>query len=515
VSLQRSTERLLLGGITKEYPGCRANDAIDLRVNAGETHALLGENGAGKSTLMKIIYGVVRPDAGTICWQGKEVQISGPAHARQLGIGMVFQHFSLFETLTVAENIALSLPPHESNDMEALSKRIREISEHYGMTLDPDRHVHTLSVGAQQRVEIVRCLLQDIKLLILDEPTSVLTPQEVKELFRTLKTLASEGVSILFISHKLDEVTELCNAATILRNGKVTGSCNPQEVTGEDIARMMVGDDTPLNQDYQKSSGGDVSLAIKSLTFRPDDPFGVSLDSLNLEVKAGEILGIAGVAGNGQDELCALLSGEEMSESGSISLLGEEITRLLPEARRDKGFAFVPEERLGRGAVPNMSLVDNSLLSASHRGLKKKGWINYSKVREYALNVIDKYNVKCADENAQAKSLSGGNLQKFIIGREIEQNPKLLVCSHPTWGVDIGAAILIRHALIALRDEGAAIVVVSEDIDELYQISDRIGAICNGKLSPFKPTNEVGIETLGQWMAGQFDNNSSAEAANA
>lgn len=505
MSLQQPTERLHLKGITKEYPGCLANDDIELVVQPGETHALLGENGAGKSTLMKIIYGVIKPDSGSIRWQGESVQMQGPAHARQLGIGMVFQHFSLFETLTVAENIALSLPPEDSQDMEALSNRIREISTHYGMALEPDRYVHTLSVGAQQRVEIVRCLLQDIKLLILDEPTSVLTPQEVSELFRTLKTLAAEGCSILFISHKLDEVTELCNAATVLRNGRVTGRCNPQDVTSEDIARMMVGDDTPLSQNYQKAEGGDTAMSISNLTFHPEDPFGVHLNSLNLDIKAGEILGIAGVAGNGQDELCALMSGEEHSESGSITLLGNDITQLDPDSRRRQGFAFVPEERLGRGAVPNMSLVDNALLSASHCDMKQKGWINYGKVRDFALKVIDKYNVKCADEYAQAKSLSGGNLQKFIIGREIEQNPKLLVCSHPTWGVDIGAAILIRHALINLRDQGAAIVVVSEDIDELYQICDRIGAICDGKLSPFKPTNEVSIETLGQWMAGQFD----------
>lgn len=269
--------------------------------------------------------------------------MNGPAHARQLGIGMVFQHFSLFETLTVAENIALSLPAEESRDMEALSQRIREISTHYGMALDPDRHVHTLSVGAQQRVEIVRCLLQDIKLLILDEPTSVLTPQEVRELFRTLKTLAAEGCSILFISHKLDEVTELCNAATVLRNGRVTGRCNPQEVSSEDLARMMVGEDTPLNQNYQKAEGGDTALRLKDLSFTPEDPFGVTLNNLNLKVKAGEILGIAGVAGNGQDELCALLSGEEITSPESIELLGQNIGSLTPDQRRRLGFAFVPE----------------------------------------------------------------------------------------------------------------------------------------------------------------------------
>jgi simple sugar transport system ATP-binding protein len=268
---------------------------------------------------------------------------------------------------------------------------------------------------------------------------------------------------------------------------------------------MMVGDDTPLNQDYVKAKGNETVLNIQSLTFKSNDPFASPINDLNLEVKAGEILGIAGVAGNGQDELMSLLSGEEMSPANSINLLGKDISSLNPAKRRELGFAFVPEERLGRGAVPDMSLLENGLLSASHCGLTNKGWINFEKVKTFAQNIIDKYNVKCSGLNAQAKSLSGGNLQKFILGREIEQDPQLLVCSHPTWGVDIGAAILIRHALIELRDRGAAIVVVSEDIDELYQISDRICAICQGDLSPVKITNEVSIETLGQWMAGQFN----------
>ncbi|GGY36867.1 ABC transporter ATP-binding protein [Bacterioplanes sanyensis] len=499
-----SSERLHLQGITKAYPGCIANDAVELRVNSGEIHALLGENGAGKSTLMKIIYGVIAPDAGQLLWHGQPQVISGPSHARQLGIGMVFQHFSLFETLTVAENIALGLPADQAKDMAALEARIREVSEHYGMALDPKRLVYTLSVGEQQRVEIVRCLLQDIELLILDEPTSVLTPQEVQQLFRTLKTLASEGCSILFISHKLDEVVELCNAATVLRHGQVTGHCNPQHTTSGELARMMVGDDTPLSENYSKAQGTRVALDAKDLCYQPEDPFGVRLEQLALQVKAGEILGIAGVAGNGQDELMGLLSGEERQDSGSIQLNGTAIEHLSPDQRRQLGFAFVPEERLGRGAVPDMSLVDNALLSASHTGLKRKGWIRYPAVRQFARHIIDRYNVKCADEDAQAKSLSGGNLQKFIIGREIEQQPKFLVCSHPTWGVDIGAAILIRHSLIHLRDQGAAILVISEDIDELYQISDRIGAICDGRLSPIAPTQSVSIEQLGQWMAGQF-----------
>ncbi len=497
--------RLSLSGITKAYPGCIANQGIDLQVNAGEIHALLGENGAGKSTLMKIIYGVVKPDAGVFNWEGETITVDGPSHARSLGIGMVFQHFSLFETLTVTENIALSLPKEDGKDLLALSLRIKKVSAHYNMTLDPHRYVHTLSVGEQQRVEIVRCLLQDIKLLILDEPTSVLTPQEVKGLFSTLSTLANEGCAILFISHKLDEVTEICHSATILRNGQVSGSCNPQDVTSVQIARMMVGDDTPLSEDYAKAKGGPVVLKITQLNYKSSDPFACALNDLNLVVKAGEIVGIAGVAGNGQDELMALLSGEERCDNEAIHLLDNAIGKMNPATRRKLGFAFVPEERLGRGAVPDMSLQQNALLSSSHKDMLNKGWINFSKVSLYAQHIINKYKVKCSDQYAQAKSLSGGNLQKFIIGREIEQNPKLLVCSHPTWGVDIGASILIRHALIKLRDEGAAILVVSEDIDELYQISDRICAICQGDLSPIKNTQDVNIETLGQWMAGQFE----------
>jgi simple sugar transport system ATP-binding protein len=499
--------RLALTGICKQYPGCMANDGVELIVRQGEIHALLGENGAGKSTLMKIIYGVVKPDAGEFLWEGKPITVSGPSHARRLGIGMVFQHFSLFETLTVAENIALSLPKEQSRDMAALSARIREVSAHYGMTLDPQRFVHTLSVGEQQRVEIVRCLLQDIKLLILDEPTSVLTPQEVKGLFATLNQLASEGCSILFISHKLDEVTELCHNATILRQGKVSGHCDPQQISSHEIARLMVGDDTPLNQDYKKVEGGSVVLDIADLNFKSNDPFACSIKKLNLKVKSGEILGVAGVAGNGQDELMRLLSGEETTSADAIRLLNINIGHLEPATRRKLGFAFVPEERLGRGAVPNMSLEQNTLLSSSHLGLVNNGWINFDKVKQLGQSILGKYKVKSSGLQSQAKSLSGGNLQKFILGREIEQDPKLLACSHPTWGVDIGAAVLIRHALIELRDKGAAIIVVSEDIDELYQICDRLCAICDGEISPVKNTPDVSIEQLGQWMAGQFKSN--------
>ena len=497
--------RVQLDKMTKRYPGCVANDQVSMAVMPGEIHALLGENGAGKSTLMKMIYGIVKPDAGHMLWEGQSVQIRGAKHARALGIGMVFQHFSLFETLTVAENIALGLPREASRDMPALKQRIRDVSQEYGMALDPERFVHSLSIGEQQRVEIVRCLLQDVKLLILDEPTSVLTPQEVESLFVTLRQLAAQGCSILFISHKLEEVRSLCDGATILRAGRVTGECKPNEVTVADIARMMVGDDTPLVENYQGATGGKAFLSLRDVCFRSADPFACELKNLAFEVRRGEILGIAGVAGNGQEELLHLISGEAPFQQGSMTFGGRDVRKLNPAQRRRLGMGVVPEERLGRGAVPDMDLEDNALLTAFQTDLTRSGWIARSKLRRFARKVIEGFRVKAPHTRVQAKSLSGGNLQKYIIGREILQSPDLLVCSHPTWGVDIGAAILIRHALIALRDQGAAILVVSEDIDELYAISDRVGAICDGRLSPTAPTAEVSINQLGQWMAGHFE----------
>ena len=504
--------RLKLENIVKEYPGCRANDGIDLTVEAGEIHALLGENGAGKSTLMKVIYGVVQPDEGRMYWNGHEVRVSNPAQARSMGIGMVFQHFSLFETLTVAENIALSLPPFEAQDRRRLDERIREVSERYGMALDPRRYVSTLSVGERQRVEIVRCLIQESTLLILDEPTSVLTPQEVSSLFATLRQLAREGCSILFISHKLEEVRNLCHNATVLRQGRVSGDCRPAEVSATDIARLMVGNDTPISTQVTAADPGDVLLNVRALERKSNDPFGTSLKKVALELRKGEIVGIAGVAGNGQDELLKALSGEILADAGSISLDGQRIENLAPDQRRNLGIAIVPEERLGRGAVPNMSLADNALLTASGQGLVNRGLIRFGRVREFSREVIRRFGVRCNDESSTAGSLSGGNLQKYIIGREVLQNPRLLVASHPTWGVDVGSAVAIHKALVQLRDEGAAIVLISEDLDELYQLCNRLGALCDGRLSPLAPTSKLSIEQLGQWMAGEFE---SAEANHA
>lgn len=512
MALVSSTERLKMISVTKTYPGCIANDSINLVIGHGEIHALLGENGAGKSTLMKILYGVTKPDAGSIIWNGKETKITSPADARALGIGMVFQHFSLFETLTVKENIELALGD-QAGHPGTLAQRIKETSKKYGMPLDPDRRIGTLSTGEKQRVEIVRCLLLDIQLLILDEPTSVLTPQEADRLFETLRLLSQEGCSILFISHKLHEVTSLCQQATILRHGKVTGDCKPQDETPSSIARMMVGEDTPISNDTQRAKGQSTFLNVINLSTPAHNTFSVSLKNISFTVKAGEIVGIAGVAGNGQEELLKALSGEDRYPTQSICFGDTVVDRHSPLFRRRLGMSFVPEDRLGRGAVPDMDLSENALLTSFDSNLIEKGFIKSKAVSRLAKKIINKYNVKTPSEHSAAASLSGGNLQKFIIGREVEQQPKLLVMAHPTWGVDIGAQVAIHNTIFALRDQGCAVLVVSEDLDELYKISDRLGAICNGALSPFVATDDLPLAQLGQWMAGDFEAQTSKQEA--
>ncbi len=497
--------RLELLSVTKAYPGCIANDAVSLKVEPGEIHALLGENGAGKSTLMKMIYGVVKPDSGQMTWNDREVIIAGPAHARQLGMGMVFQHFSLFETLTVTENIALYLTPAEYGTMARLRERIVAVGEEYGLAINPDRLVHTLSVGEQQRVEIIRCLLQDIQLLILDEPTAVLTPPEVDQLIQVLKKLAQKGCSILFISHKLHEVNALCDRATILRGGKVTGSCIPAETSARQMARLMLGDELELQESMPAGNAGETRLKLKNIDVRPRDTFGIHLRNIDLSLNAGEILGLAGVAGNGQDELVDLVNGEFVPDSGELLFSGKSIAKLGVHARRKLGLGVVPADRIGRGAVANMSLIENELLTGYVSHGVKGGWVSWNNIRKRATDIIAHYKVKATGPEATARSLSGGNLQKFIIGREIAQNPKVLICFHPTWGVDVGAANLIHQQLIALRDAGAAILVISEDLDELYLLADRLGAICGGQLSPLRAKAEVPLAILGQWMTGAFD----------
>ncbi len=497
------TPLLELKKIRKVYPSVVANDEINLTVRRGEIHAILGENGAGKSTLMKIVYGATKPDSGQILWAGNEVKIDNPAAARQLGIGMVFQHFALFESLNVMENIQLSLDSAHSSGN--LSDRIVEVSEEYGLPVDPRRMVHSMSVGERQRVEIVRCLLQKPKLLIMDEPTSVLTPQAVIKLFETLRRLASEGCSILYISHKLQEIRDLCHTATVLRAGKVTGVTDPKVQSTQNLARMMIGGELPECR-LQPKPPGNTLLELINLNLRSQEPFGTDLKNINLRVRSGEILGIAGVSGNGQKELMAAISGENLLlESGSIRVSGQPVGRKNPAERRKLGLTFVPEERLGRGAVPPMSLADNALLTGSQNGMVRYGVISQIATQNYAQRVIDQFKVMCAGQHALASSLSGGNLQKYIVGRETLLNPKVMVVSQPTWGVDVGASVLIRQALIDLRDSGVAVLVISEELDELYMMCDQLAVIAQGRLSAIKPTHETPVETIGLWMSGQFE----------
>jgi simple sugar transport system ATP-binding protein len=495
--------RLVLRGITKRYPAVVANDNVHLEVRPGEIHAVLGENGAGKSTLMKIVYGVTKPDAGTIVWEGNPVHITSPAEARHLGIGMVFQHFSLFETLTVAENISLALD--QRTPPEQLAARIRKVSENYGLPIDPNRLVHSMSVGERQRVEIVRCLLQNPKLLIMDEPTSVLTPQAVLKLFETLRRLADEGCSILYISHKLDEIRALCDTATVLRGGRVTSTAIPSQETPESLARMMIGSELPECR-LQPRVPSEIRLELHRLSLPTLDPFGVALREIGLSVRGGEIVGIAGVSGNGQKELLTALSGESAADRvDMIRIMGRPAGRLDPAQRRRLGFAFVPEERLGRGAVPDLSLADNALLTGSSRGMVQHGVIRHAMVREFARAVIERFKVKCKGEQAAASSLSGGNLQKFIVGRETMLEPKVIVVAQPTWGLDVGASMLIRQALIDLRDRGVAVLVISEELDELFMISDRIAVMAQGRLSRAVPAAQTSLEQIGAWMGGTFE----------
>lgn len=496
------TFRLELRRITKQYPGVRANDAVSLNVRPGEIHAVLGENGAGKSTLMKIIFGAVKPDAGEVVFNGQPVHIRSPQEARALGISMVFQHFSLFDTLTAAENVWLGLD--KSLSLAEVTRRIREVSGAYGLEVDPERHVHSLTVGERQRIEIVRALLTKPQLLILDEPTSVLTPQAVGKLFVTLRQLAAEGCSILYISHKLDEIRELCHHCTVLRGGKVTGEVDPTQESNASLSRLMIGSEPP---ELHRSAAvlGDVALSVKGLSVPSLDPFGTDLKDVGFELRAGEILGIAGVSGNGQQALMAVLSGEDTrAKPGTVHLFGHDVARSSPRARRQRGLHSVPEERLGRGAVPTLSLAQNTLLTRDD-AVGPGGWLRTKGITGMAVELIDRFKVKAAGPHAAAKSLSGGNLQKFIMGREIDAAPKVLLVSQPTWGVDVGAAAQIRGELLKLRDGGCAVLVVSEELDELFEVSDRLMVMAQGRLSPSIPAAEATVEQIGAWMSGLWE----------
>lgn len=495
------TEPLLsIRGLTKAYPGVIANNDVSFDIGVGEVHALLGENGAGKSTLVKMIYGLVKPDTGEMVLRGQPFAPAEPRAARADGIAMVFQHFSLFDALNVAENIALGMedPPA----MRDLAARIRDVSETYGLPLDPFRTVGDLSAGERQRVEIIRCLLQDPKLLIMDEPTSVLTPQEVEILFETLNKLRSEGTSILYISHKLEEIRALCDTATILRLGQKVGTCTPAETTARDMAEMMVG----ATLHTPESAGrdlGEVALDVSGLSVPSPSAFGTSLKNVHLTVREGEVLGIGGVAGNGQDELLGVLSGEVLTEANAIKMLGTPIGRVGPKARRGMGLLTAPEERLGHAAAPDMSLTENALLTGSVREkLETRGFLKWGAAHAFAERIISAFDVRTPGPSNAARSLSGGNLQKFVIGREVLQDPKVLVVNQPTWGVDAAAAASIRQAILDLAAKGCAVVCISQDLDELMEIADNFAALNEGRLSAPKPTQGLTVDEIGLMMGG-------------
>lgn len=508
-----SKARLILKGLTKAYPTIVANDRISLSVDAGEIHAVLGENGAGKSTLMKMIYGVTQPTSGQIVWEGEPIAIRSPAMARSLGIGMVFQHFSLFESLTVAENTSLSLGKGQTPT--AAAEALLRAADRYGLEVHPEKFIHDLSVGERQRVEILRCLLQNPRLLILDEPTSVLPPQAVEGLFAMLRRLATEGCSILYISHKLQEIQALCHRATILRGGRIVAECIPQNETAASLAALMIGRETEAISRQENTAARNQIFATHQLNLTSPDPYGTHLRDIAIDLKAGEILGVAGVSGNGQRELLWALSGETRCERpDAIRINGSAIGRLSPAARRRLGIAVVPEDRLGTGAVPDMTLEENGLLTAVYtQGLVRHGLIDHEKTTEFAQRCITGFDVRCSGPKASANSLSGGNLQKFIVGRELLQAPLVLVCSQPTWGVDVGAAALLRQSIRNLAQKGAGVILISEDLDEIFELSDQIAVLFEGRLSSPLPLTQVSPEKIGLLMAGLWSQD--AEAASA
>lgn len=501
--------------ITKMFGDLCANDDVTLALKPGEIHALLGENGAGKSTLVKIIYGSLQPTIGKLVWKGKPISVANPAIARALGIGMVFQHFSLFDSLTVLQNVALALPPVSS--MAGLAERIERVSADYGLPLHPDVPVVDLSVGERQRIEIVRCLLQEPQLLIMDEPTAVLTPQEADRLFVTLERLAIEGCAILYISHRLEEVKRICNDATILRHGKLIAKVDPKQETASSLANLMVGSEVGAVQVEKQNGGGMPMLELRELSMPTDDPFGVTLKEIDLSIESGEIVAIAGVAGNGQSELFDAISGETTCPSADMVRLAEvpcgskSIT-----ARRRHNVAFVPEQRIGHGAISNFTLSENVILThhAVDSGLVRHGLINHAAAKDLKERITKSFDVRKDKPDPNAHSLSGGNLQKFVVGREIVRDPNILVVNQPTWGVDAGAARMIRQSLIDMARSGAAVLVISQDLDEIFEIADCIAVISRGELSRAYPTAEMTPERIGLLMAGAYEQAATSTATN-
>ncbi len=506
---------LEMKGITKRFPGVLANDRVDFDLYAGEVHTLLGENGAGKSTLMKILYGLYQADEGKILLNGRPVEIASPTSAIEHNIGMIHQHFMLVDTLTVAENVALGLPSSRGvlTDLDAVSEKIVALGKQYGLEIDPAATVWQLAVGQKQRVEIIKALYRVARLLILDEPTAVLTPQEVEQLFATLHQMTADGRGLIFISHKLHEVLALSDRITVLRHGRVTGNTTTEGATRSSLASMMVGREVKLAPDKPETEVGPAALEISGLRVIGDRG-NVVIDDLDLEVHTGEILGIAGVSGNGQRELAETIAGLRQAESGSIVIAGSDVTNQTPAGVRSAGLAYVPEGRMKDGSIGPFTVAENLLLiDHNSKEFLDAGLLNFEAIRKHSQSLVDEFAVKTPSLDTPVRSLSGGNIQKLILARELSGTPNVLVASQPTRGVDIGAAEYIHIRLIEQRDQSTAILMISEDLDEIFGLSDRVAVMYEGKIMGIVDPKTVGREDVGLMMAGVSQEGRSAPGA--
>lgn len=489
--------------ITKSFPGTLANDQVDFTAYPGEIHALLGENGAGKSTLMSILTGLYRPDSGQVFVKGREVVFRSPKDAINAGIGMVHQHFRLVKPFTVAENVILGLKGNLFLNMKEVEQSITAISHKFGLGVEPHAKVWQLSVGEQQRVEIIKMLYRGTDILILDEPTAVLTPQEVRELFKTLRNMADSGCAVIFITHKMHEVMEFADRITVLRGGKSTASLLKKETNSQELARLMVGRElNTARKNTSKTCGQDVVLELQGVCAL-NDKGRQALSNLCLELRSGEILGIAGVAGNGQRELSEVITGLRNITSGTIKLSGRDITNKPVRDIIDAGVAFIPEDRTGTGLVPNLPVVDNIILKEYRSQNLGKGWLLDSKaIRQRAQQLVNDFAVKIPNIDCPVKLMSGGNLQKLLLARETSLQPKLVVAVYPVRGLDIGATDAIHDLLIAEKNKGAAVLLISEDLEEIYKLADRVAVMYEGEFMGVLPVEEADLEEIGLMMAG-------------
>jgi len=491
-------------GITKRFPGVIANDNVDFELKKGEIHALLGENGAGKTTLMNCLYGFLEADEGDILIDGKKVDITNPNVAIKHGIGMVHQHFMLVPPFTVTENIVLGMEPTKNSmiDYKTANKKVEEISKQYGLNVDPKAKVEDISVGMQQRVEILKTLYRGADILILDEPTAVLTPQEVEELVKIMESLTDEGKSIIFITHKLKEVKAIADRVTVIRSGKVIDTIDTDSATTNELANMMVGREVILEVEKGKANPGDTVLEVEDLYAKNNRDL-MALNGATFSVKEGEILGIAGVDGNGQTELSEVLTGLRKKEKGTIKFKGREIKSAQTKRLFEEGISHIPEDRQRRGLVMDFKLYENLILGRHHKKPYVKGWsLDNKKIKEEARRLIKEFDVRTPSENVEAKSLSGGNQQKLIVAREFDRQPDLLVASQPTRGIDVGAIEYIHNKLVEQRDNGKAILLISLELDEILALSDRIAVIYEGKIVDILDREDATEEKLGLMMAG-------------